>query len=62
MIKDNIPFEIKEKILDLAQKLPEVLRSQFVKNTTIRIKDLAQEHPKYCYIWHSRLCDWNGYR
>ena len=45
MIKDNIPFEIKEKILDLAQKLPEVLRSQFVKNTTIRIKDLAQEHP-----------------
>lgn len=45
MTEDNIPFEIKEKILDLAQKLPEILRSQFVKNTATRIKDLTQAHP-----------------
>ena len=43
---DQIPLDIKAKLLILAKKLPEAARSQFVKRTAIRISEVAAEHPR----------------
>ena len=43
---DQIPLDIKAKLLILAKKLPEDARSQFVKRTAIRISEVAAEHPR----------------
>lgn len=43
---DQLPIEIKEKLLILARKLPEAARSQFVRQTARRISEVAAEHPR----------------
>lgn len=42
----TIPLAMKKKLLEIAGYLPAAARSQFVRNTTQRIGDLATEHPR----------------
>ncbi len=41
----DLPLKVKEHLLYLAAKLPVAARSQFIKNTTERLKELALQHP-----------------
>lgn len=40
----EIPFSIKEKLLGLAEKLPENRRSEFISKTSARLKTLGLEY------------------
>lgn len=42
----EIPFEIKEKLVLLARKLPEAARSEFVRGASRKIHDVASDHPR----------------
>lgn len=41
---NDIPLSVKERLLELCQRLPEGARAEFIQNTTRRIKDVASRY------------------
>jgi membrane associated rhomboid family serine protease len=42
----DIPIRVAEQLLEIARRLPEATRSEFARNTTRRLSELALEHPR----------------
>jgi len=42
----DLPLEIKERLVLLAKKLPEAAQSEFVRQATKRLSEIAADHPR----------------